>query len=69
MTKVCATCRRQPAVKCVPSTNGRIRLWKCQDCIDRKSVSFITAAKQANQLRKAIKDESAHKRQGLEEAN
>jgi hypothetical protein len=65
MTKICATCRRQPAVKYVLSDNGRKKLWKCQVCIDRRSVSFITAARELNQIRR--KNERADSQQRLEE--
>jgi hypothetical protein len=41
MNPTCMSCRRVPGVKKVLSINGRGKLWKCQGCLDRKSVSFF----------------------------
>lgn len=41
MPKICATCRKNPAVKRVATARAGHSIWKCQTCIDRKSVSFI----------------------------
>jgi ribosomal protein L37AE/L43A len=37
----CQSCRREAGIKQVLSANGKKRIWKCQSCIDRKSVSFL----------------------------
>ena len=41
MGKVCSVCRLNQAVKLVYTANGKSRRWKCQSCLERKSVSFI----------------------------
>jgi hypothetical protein len=46
----CQACRREAGIKQVLSVNGKKRIWKCQSCIDRKSVSFIS-----------VKDRRIHK--------
>jgi len=38
---LCMTCRRIPGARRVPSSNGRVMMWKCRSCIDRTSMSFI----------------------------
>lgn len=43
MTKLCASCRANDAVKKVATSRVGHFIWKCQSCIDRKSVSFIGA--------------------------
>lgn len=41
MNKLCASCRSNPAIKKVSTARAGHFIWKCQSCIDRKSVSFI----------------------------
>jgi hypothetical protein len=48
MGKVCSVCRLNEAVRQVPTMNGRSKRWKCQTCIDRKSVSFIRLGAKKN---------------------
>jgi len=39
---VCQSCRKAPAIKQVLTSNGGNRkLWKCKNCAERKSLSFI----------------------------
>lgn len=41
MGKVCSVCRLNQAVKLVFTANRKSRRWKCQSCLDRRTVSFI----------------------------
>lgn len=38
---LCMTCRRIPGARRVPSSNGRVMMWKCKSCIDHTSISFL----------------------------
>jgi len=46
MPKICATCRKNPAVKKVTTARVGHSIWKCQTCIDKKSISFITLGRE-----------------------
>ena len=51
-TKICATCRVNPAVKKVTTARVGHHIWKCQSCIDRKTVSFLRI-KHVNRMQRA----------------
>ena len=44
-TKICATCRVNPAVKKVTTARVGHHIWKCQDCIDKKTLSWVSNKK------------------------
>ena len=43
LQKICGACRMKVAVKLVPKgRGGRIKIWRCQGCLDRRQPSWIT---------------------------
>lgn len=45
LEKTCQSCRKFPAIRRVPSVNGKSYIWKCKTCLARKNVPGILRVK------------------------